>query len=403
MLQHSRVRVEFGRRSFDKLGSLAVDEGATRVLLVTDPGIVRAGHARRALDLLREAGLEVTLFDGVCENPTTREVDAGLHVARELNVDFLVGLGGGSSMDCAKGINFLLANGGRMEDYWGVGKATRPMLPLICVPTTAGTGSEAQSFALITDPVTHQKMACGDEKALPRGAILEPSLLSTVPFAVAAATGIDAIAHAVETAGSRNRTAVSRQLSVAAWKLLAAAFEPSLALLNANDPQIGKEPGNSETLRAWVRAAPESLAYFFSDKDPFAAMLLGAHLAGAAIEKSMLGAAHACANPLTARCGITHGVAVGLMLPHVIRHNAATGENPYSDLCSAECPDAESLAERITRFLLAARLPLRLRDLNVDPLALEELARSAAEQWTAGFNPRPVTAADLLEIYEPAF
>jgi len=366
ILAYSQVPVAFGSGALSRLGSAAVEGGATRVLLVTDPGIVAAGHVQRAVDSLGESGCEVTVFHGVRENPTTEHVAAGVQVARELAVDFLVGLGGGSSMDCAKGINFILTNGGRMQDYWGVGKATKPMLPFVAVPTTAGTGSEAQSFALITDPDTHQKMACGDKKGLARATILDPDLIRTVPRPVAAATGIDAVSHAVETAGTRARTEKSKFMSKEAWRRLETAFETYF-----------RDPADAE--------ARES-------------MLIGAHLAGAAIEASMLGAAHACANPLTARFNIVHGVAVGVMLPHVVRFNAANGENPYAELDG----DPERLAMRIERLLMAVGLPRSLREVQVSGDALEELASMAAQQWTAEFNPRTVGEGELLEIYRSA-
>jgi len=146
------TRVICGDNSVDRLGEVVSELGGTRVLLVSDPGIVKAGHTDHGAASLRDAGLEVSVFSHVQENPTTENVDVGLQFAIDHEIDFIVGLGGGSSMDCAKGINFLISNGGEMKDYWGVGKATKPMLPLIAVPTTAGTGSEAQSFALITDP-----------------------------------------------------------------------------------------------------------------------------------------------------------------------------------------------------------------------------------------------------------
>src|SRR5437764_6362475 len=166
-------RVVFGAGALDRLGELARELGGTRILLVTDPGLEAAGHPQRALASLRSAALEVFLFDGVEENPTTRHVEHGLALAEKHHVDFLVAVGGGSSMDCAKGINFLLTNGGSMADYMGFGKATRPMLPSIGVPTTSGTGSEGQSYALIADNDTHMKMACGDRKAAFRVAILD--------------------------------------------------------------------------------------------------------------------------------------------------------------------------------------------------------------------------------------
>lgn len=364
---NSLVRRVYGAGTVGRLGALAVEEGATRVLLVTDPGIVRAGHAEHGATSLREAGCEVTIFDQVQENPTTEHVAAGVKVARELGVNLIVGLGGGSAMDAAKGINFILTNGGQMQDYWGVGKASRPMLPFVAVPTTAGTGSEAQSFALITDPKTHQKMACGDKKALARVAILDPDLIRTVPRAVAAATGIDAISHAVETAATTKRTDASRAMSRVAWQRLDESFE-----------SYYRDPNNATAREA---------------------MLLGAHLAGAAIEASMLGAAHACANPLTARFGVVHGAAVGLMLPHVVRFNAATGDNPYADLDE----NADRLALKIERVLMYAELPRKLSGLRIQREDLPDLAEMAAKQWTAQFNPRAVGVPELLAIYNDAF
>src|SRR5262249_46843259 len=144
-------RVVFGPGCLSRLGEFARDLGGRRVLLVTDPGLEAAGHPQRAVRYLRAARLEAFVFDEVRENPTTIQVEAGAAFARARAIDLIVAVGGGSAMDCAKGLNFLLTNGGRIADYLGFGKATRPMLPSIGVPTTAGTGSEAQSFALITD------------------------------------------------------------------------------------------------------------------------------------------------------------------------------------------------------------------------------------------------------------
>src|SRR5688572_5023990 len=160
-----RTRLVFGVNSLERVGELARELPASRVLLVTDPGIVAAGHLERALRFMERAGLKVTVFDQSEENPTTRCVDACLKIAKQVGIDAFVALGGGSSLDTAKGCNFVLTNGGRMQDYWGVGKATKPMLPLIAIPITAGTGSECQSFALIADADSHEKMACGDPKA----------------------------------------------------------------------------------------------------------------------------------------------------------------------------------------------------------------------------------------------
>ena len=169
-----RTRVIFGAGSLERLGEAARSLGGTRALVVSDPGIVATGYTGRAIELLKANGLKAFEFTEVEKDPTTRHVDAGVAAAQEHQIDLIVGLGGGSSIDCAKGMNFLLTNGGKMADYWGVGKATKPMLPLIAVPTTAGTGSEVQSFALIADEKTRQKMACGDSKAAPAVCCLGP-------------------------------------------------------------------------------------------------------------------------------------------------------------------------------------------------------------------------------------
>src|ERR1051325_2087392 len=170
------------------------------------PGTAAAGHAARVRSILESAGLQVTFYDKARENPTTGCVDACVAVARVAGIDTIVGLGGGSAMDTAKGSNFLLSNGGCMQDYWGVGKASKPMLPLIAIPTTAGTGSECQSAALIADERTHQKMACLDPIAATRIAILDPRLTLSQPLRVTACAGMDAITHAAETAVTKRRS-----------------------------------------------------------------------------------------------------------------------------------------------------------------------------------------------------
>src|SRR5262245_4142971 len=220
-----RTRVVFGLNTIERLGQLARELPARRTLLVTDAGIVAAGHAERARRALEAAGIEVILFDGVRENPTTRDVDNCLEVARSADIASIIGLGGGSSIDTAKGCNFLLTNGGRMQDYWGVGKARHPMLPLIAIPTTAGTGSECQSATLIADEQTHVKMACLDPKAAARVALLDPELTVSQPPRVTVCTGVDAIAHAVETAVTKKRNPISAMYSREAFRLAMGGFE----------------------------------------------------------------------------------------------------------------------------------------------------------------------------------
>jgi alcohol dehydrogenase len=367
----SRTRLVFGPGTVAQVGELARELGARHALLVTDPGLVAAGHADRVQTRLATAGVQVTVFDQARENPTTRCVEECVRVARAAGIDCLIGLGGGSSMDTAKGCNFILTNGGRMQDYWGVGKATQPMLPFLAIPTTAGTGSEMQCAALIADEVTHQKMACLDPKCAARVALLDPELTLSQPPRVTAATGIDALAHAVETAVTTKRNELSQRLSRAAFELCATAF-----------PQVLAHP---------------------ADLEARAAMQLGAAYAGAAIENSMLGAAHSAANPLTARFGVIHGHAVGLMLPHVVRFNlgARPTHEAYARLAGSNSPD--SLPERLSQLLALTPFPRTLAECGVTREAIPQLAEEAARQWTATFNPRPVTATDFRQLYEAAF
>ncbi len=375
---HPRTRLVFGAGSLARIGHLAQEIGGRNVLVVTDAGIVAAGHVTPAVAHLENAGFRVAVFDGVQENPTTEDVDACVAAARKVGADLLVGLGGGSAIDTAKGANFLLTGGGQMRDYWGVGKATEPMLPLIAVPTTAGTGSECQSFALIADAATHQKMACGDPKAAPRVAILDPTLTVSQPRRVTACTGMDAIAHAVETAVTNRRNPVSWLYSREAFRLLIANFFRVLGT-----PDDVKARGG---------------------------MLLGAAYAGLAIENSMLGAAHSAANPLTAHFGIAHGQAVGMMLPHIVRFNAGLSDAresyrelmTFADRLDGEATAAhavETLVSCLEDCLLIAGFSSSLTDCGVPEKAILMIAEEAAAQWTATFNPHPATADDFARLY----
>ena len=372
----SRTRVVFGEGVISRLGELARELSFRRTLLVADRGLVAPGHVAEAAAPLRAAGIEVFEFHDFESNPDTRMVEAGRAFAAPHGVDSVVGLGGGSSLDCAKGVNFLLTNGGAMKDYWGYGKAARPLLPMIGVPTTAGTGSEAQSYALISDAETHAKMACGDPSAAFRVALLDPALTVSQPPAVTATAGFDAVSHAVETFVTTRRNPLSEMYSREAWRLLEANYER-------------------------VLAAPR-------DADARGAMLLGAHFAGAAIEHSMLGATHACANPLTQKYDTEHGAAVALLLPHVVRWNGEEIGERYGELWRtshrrAGAGGGHALAARLEELSAAGGLPTRLGETGIPAGDLAGLSEEAARQWTGQFNPRAFDAAAALRIYERAY
>jgi alcohol dehydrogenase len=338
--------------------------------------LLAAGHVARARQALEAAGVESLPFHDFDHDPDSDMVARGAALAAGAGVDSLVGLGGGSSLDCAKGVNFVLTNGGTMADYWGYGKAAKPLLPMIGVPTTAGTGSEAQCYALVSDPLSHAKMACGDPTAAFRVAILDPELTLSLPRAVTAAAGYDALSHAVESYATTRRNAVSELFAREAWRLLESHFERVL--------------GRPDDLEAR------------------GAMLLGAHWAGVAIEASMLGATHACANPLTARYGTLHGVAIALLLPQVVRWNGGAADGHYAELLAAAgratgADPAAALANRLEELARAAGLPRGLRNAGVRQADLPALADEAAQQWTGRFNPRPFDAGAALELYRRAF
>lgn len=354
----------FGPGSLDRLGQAASELGFCRALLVSDPEL--HGMRDRAATVLLNAGVSVHLYSRFGSNPDSTTVEAGRDFASELGIDSIVALGGGSALDAARAINFLVTNGGRMQDYRGYGKAKRPLLPSIGIPTTAGTGSEAQSYCVIADADTNMKMACGDPSAAFRVAILDPDLVSSAPKAVRAAAGIDAAAHAIETLVTKRRSPLSQELTRAAWKLIGPA------LLEAID-DADNVPARTS-------------------------MLLGAHFAGAAIDASMLGAAHACANPLTARYGTTHGVALGILVPHVVRWNAEAVAKDYEELGGAD-----AIVSLIEKARAAAKFPSTLRDLGAKEADLEELAMLAATQWTGTFNPREMGAAGAMQIYKAAY
>lgn len=371
-----RTRLVAGAGAARRCGALVRELGLRRVLLVSDTGVAAAGHCQTLRQSLSEAGVEVVPFLDVQENPGAADVERCQAAARAAGIDGFVALGGGSSIDTARAANMVLCNGGSIESYQGHARAEHPLLPLVALPTTAGTGSECQSFALISD-AEHRKRACGDPHAAARIAILDPLLTLTQPRAVTIATGLDALVHAVETAVCTRRNP---------WSLLYS--HDSFRRIQACLPR--------------VLATPD-------DVGARAQMQLGAAFAGLAIEASMLGAAHACANPLTRRFDLVHGHAVALMLPAVVRFNAADPAacEAYATLArraglaAAAAPAQDgcrALQRRIDALLELVQIP-PLRATGMGRTAIAELAQEAATQWTGRFNPRPVSEQDFAQLY----
>ena len=376
-----RPRIVFGCGSSARAGELALAENASRVLLVSDGGVLAAGHTDAVAATLRDHRISVALFTEVQENPTHHDVGACVEVARRQVPDLIIGLGGGSAMDVAKACTMVYAEGSGIMRHPGTSRSTKPHRPMIAIPTTAGTGSECQAHAVISDAETGAKTAFATSESLPRTVILDPVLTLTQPRRVTVHSGFDAIVHAVEVAVTKSRNPLSALFATEAF-----------TLLNRNLPIVLASP---------------------NDLDARGAMQLGASWAGLGIAHSMLGAAHAAGNPLTARYHLSHGEAVASMLPAVIRFNAQDdgARAGYAELAARVglAADADDPRERVQALL--ARLdqlwsltgnPSDLAGYGVRADDVDDLAVAAAQQWTGTFNPRPVDADAFRKLYMDA-
>ena len=364
-----RTRILFGSGEFARLGEVARELGGSRCLLVADQGMVDAGYTQQAIRSLKARRMEVFAFHDFTLNPTVAMVEQGALYAAPHNVDLIVALGGGSSLDCAKAINLVLTSGGRLADYRGYGKAKHPFLQMLAVPTTAGPGAESQTTAWIVDPASDEKISFGDARMVYRTAILDPDLTLKQPAAVTASSGFDAIAHALETLISTRRNAASECFSREAWRLLSTNFE-----------RVLKNP---------------------EDVNARGTMLVGSHFAGLAVENASLGAAHACAEPLRATYRLSHGAALALVLPAVIEWTASDDDVMLPpDIFTL--PDFD-LPGHLRKLAQRAGLPISLHEAKIPEGALPRLADAAATQWTGKFSPRKLDAEAALEIYRSAF
>jgi len=295
--------VHYGAGKVSELGSLLRSINASKILIVTDRGIVASGIVKKCTDAIMSEHIRFSLFDGVEPNPTTDSVEKGLTLVKHESIDAIVAVGGGSSMDAAKAINVLFTNGGQIVDYHGFNHVGKKGLPLIAVPTTAGSGSEMTSFMLISDSKTHQKIACSDPKIIPDVAILDPTLTLSLPQAVTIEAGLDALGSSIEAYVSKAANAYSDVLALRSSEMIA-----------DNIIKVYEEPFNL---------------------DGRSQMLIGANMMGLAVHLSYIGAAHSMANPLTKYFGIRHGIAVGMVLPYVMLFNTPSQPKKYKQIALA--------------------------------------------------------------------
>lgn len=366
-------RIIHTQQSSATVSALVTELGANRVFMVTDPGIQALGLHCPLMEEIRRRGAALSLFSQVEPNPTTSNVEHGFAQAREFKPRLVVALGGGSAMDCAKAINILLARGGRVRDYAGSVPGGGPaLLPLVALPTTAGTGSEVSPFLLISDSETHAKIVIRDAQAIPKIAVLDPTLSLSLPPEATLYAGLDAMVH-----GFESYVAVGSQPYTQALALRA------VELIFDNLPRVMSEP---------------------SDIEARGGMLVAANMAGMAFALSYLGLAHSLANALTKVAGVPHGKAVGMMISRVIRFNGeAAGEQYFKlagHLLGRQCPDqpyaaCEALANLVHCFGTSLGMPDRLGQIGIRAEQVPALVDEALRQATIKSNPRNPSAGEL--------
>ncbi len=351
--------------------------GGKKPFICTDKGITAAGITQKILDQIKaEAGVDCVVFDETVPNPTDKNVHDGLEVFKKNNCDLIISLGGGSSHDCGKGIGIVATNGGNIRDYEGVDKSTKPMPPFIAINTTAGTASEMTRFCIITNTSNHVKMAIVDWRVTPNVAINDPLLMAGMPPSLTAATGMDALTHAVEAYVSTIATPVTDACALKAIDLI------------------------SKNLRAAVAMGSDMVA-----RDN---MAYAEYLAGMAFNNASLGHVHAMAHQLGGFYDLPHGVCNAILLPHVQRFNLIAKVDRFVDIAIAMGEDIEGLSTRaaadkaldaISTLSSDVGIPSGLKELGVQEKDLHIMAENAQKDACGFTNPRCPTLANVVDIY----
>jgi 1,3-propanediol dehydrogenase len=371
--------IVFGPGSLSEAGDAARRLGARRAFVVTDPGIIEAGWVSELHRNLQDAGVPQMTWHGITPNPKDHEVTEGYEQYRMLDCDVIIGLGGGSVMDAATAIAVLSACGGDIFDYEGVDKVSKPILPIVMIPTTAGTGADVSQFCVITDTNRHMKATLLSRALVPNLSLTDPRVLTTMPEWLTAATGIDALTHAIEAYVSRAASRLTDLHALSAMRLV------------------------SENLLRTM-AAPQDL-------EARCAMAHASLQAGMAFSNALLGATHALSHPLGGLLDLPHGVVNGVILPHVIRFNAEARPERYLPIAKALGADpnglsgkeaAHQVADRVRSLADDLGIPRGLSDLGLHPDAVSGLATAAMDDCCVPTNPRRVSVDDLSEILRVA-
>lgn len=374
------TRNVFGEGSVEESGDLAKTLGIKKIMIVTDAFLAKSGMAERLQKIYEAAGISAVIFPGAEPNPTDKNVESGLKVFQESKCDGIVSLGGGSSHDCAKGVGLVAANGGKIGDYEGLDKSSNEMIPLMAINTTAGTASEITRFCIITDTARKVKMAIVDWRVTPKIAINDPELMVGMPASLTAATGMDALTHAIEAYVSTAANPLTDSSALTAIKLITQYLPKAVA--------------NGDYMLA-------------RDKMAFAQ-----YLAGIAFNNASLGYVHAMAHQLGGFYNLPHGVCNAILLPYVESFNLISNLNRFRDIAKAMGESVDGLStddaavkaiKAIQRLSAQIGIPQNLKALGVKPEDFSIMAENAKKDVCQLTNPRKASQKEVEEIFQKAY
>lgn len=368
----------FGMGSLAQLPELLVESGSNHVFLISDGGLAKLGVVEKIESIIQNSGITCTTYLGVLPNPTVSIVDEATALYTKCGATSIVALGGGSSMDVAKAVGVLANYGGSITQYEGNFKVPGPIVPMIAIPTTAGTGSEVTASAVITDESRNYKLSVFSYELLPRYALLDPALIMTAPASIAASCGVDALIHAMEAYISTKATPFSDAMA-----------EKAMELISAN-------------LRRFVANR--------QDEDAACAMMLGCNFAGIAFAWARLGNVHAMSHPVSGYFHVAHGVANSILLPTVLEYNALADHGRYKKMYNyihqgSPCIEnfqPQMLVDEIRKLNNELGIPARLSDVGVTADKIPAMAEDAMKSGNIPANPRQTTLKDMIALYEKA-
>lgn len=368
-----------GRGSLSKLPDIAIKSGGSHGFIISGPHLNKMGVVKSCADALENAGIKADTYTDTEGNPSVETVDQAAKAFKESGADFIVALGGGSPMDVAKAVGVVAKYGGSVTEYEGGGKVPGDIIPLIAIPTTAGTGSEVTAFSVITDHSRNYKLTVFSYKLIPSYAILDPDLITTAPVSVAAACGIDAMVHALEA-----------YISKAASPFSDAMAEKALELIGTN-------------IRRYVADR--------TDIEAAEGMLTGSLFAGIAFSWARLGNVHAMSHPVSAFFNVPHGVANAILLPTIVEYNALADNGKYLKIYNyiSMVPSLENefepfmLVDLLKKLNEQLGIPASLSEAGVTEDRFDRMADDAMKSGNIAVNPRSTTKQDVLSLYAKAF